>query len=91
MVLGSNLSLAEVSSKVESCPHCGNVLNPKDGKLVMLQGTKNKWKMVKIVAWGLLLVGLTMLTNKNNVGATLITFSVITWIITKLDSWWTNG
>ena len=81
----------EVSSQAESCPHCGNIINSKDGKLVMLQGTKKKWKMVKIVAWILLLVGLTMLANENKNDAVLITFSLIAWIISKLGSWWTNG
>ena len=80
----------EISSNADICPHCGNPIN-SDGKLVMVQGTKKKWKVVMIIAWVSLVVGIIFLANDNDEGGNLIGFAIFTWLFSKIGSWWSNG
>jgi predicted nucleic acid-binding Zn ribbon protein len=80
----------EVSSNASVCPHCGNIIN-NDGKLVTLQKTKKKWKILRLIAWFLLIVGVFSLINGGSAGEAFISISIIIWIISKVGAYWSNG
>lgn len=89
-IIKCNECSREVSSNANMCPHCGNPING-EGRLIMIQKTKKKWKLGIIVAWILLFLGLSTLTKNTTTGIGIISVSIIVWFSAKFGSWWTNG
>lgn len=85
----------EISDQAISCPRCGRVINN-----TTIQLTNKRWKVVKLVAWIMIVVGGYMLLSGSSnggfqnpttgLGFTLVFIGVIVLFVGKLGTWWTN-
>ena len=85
----------EVSDKASHCPKCGN---PISEKIQTIETTSKKWKKVKLISAGLIILGFFIgfgnIDTENKlsmwVGFNALFIGVILLFIGKLGAWWTN-
>jgi len=85
----------DVSDKASLCPFCGNPINSTP---VLIEKTCKKWKLLKLIAWIVILFSFFgFMTGYGNGGfnnpltGASFTFGflgVITLIVAKLGAWW---
>lgn len=85
----------EVSSQATSCPKCGQPF-----RNTTIQLTDKKWKLVKIVAWVMVVGGMYFLASGSQNGGfqnpatggglSLLSVGIIVLTIGKFGAWWTN-
>lgn len=77
----------QISDSAPTCPSCGYLL-----KAVTIEQTSKTWKLCKIVAVLMFLLGLALFNNKELswLASILIVFGVIFFIVGKFGSWWNN-
>jgi hypothetical protein len=78
----------EVSDKAAACPFCGN---PIGGSPVTIQKTNKKWKVIAIIAFVILFVGIISIFSNVGLGVTLIFVGIAMGIYAETGAWWTNG
>lgn len=88
----------EISDKAETCPNCGNPIISngilEEAPVVTIQKTYKRWKLVRLISWITIIIGLISLPNGETgqaLGGMFIFFGVIGLIIAKLGAWWTTG
>lgn len=87
----------QISDQAEKCPVCGKPLNEK---IVTVQLTSKRWKLVRLIATiGIFVGGYMFIYNiqhggwqnvKTGMGFCLLFFSLIARYVGKIGSWWTN-
>jgi len=82
----------EVSDQATTCPACGN---PLKEKIVTVQLTSKRWKLIKLISWTVFLIGLlnafggsTPLAKVLGSSAAIAGFIGI--LVGKFGAWWTN-
>ncbi len=95
----------DVSDKAPACPNCGNPLSIQLVKIATPVGetlkvepelTSKQWKTVKLVSWGVILVGATVaMTNGGsrdqlNLGLWIVILGIIALIVGKVGAWYTD-
>ena len=94
----------EISDKAFTCPKCGNPLKDinkiTQQSPVVIEGTRKKWKLVKLFSTIFLIIGIILFLKGSSEGGSRnitmwagidITFlSFIGLIIGKIGAWWSN-
>jgi hypothetical protein len=88
----------EVSDKAFTCPNCGNPLRKQSP--VNIEQTKKKWKIFKIAAFLLFILGAFLiikgLLGKNLedlrfwIGVSVEFIALVLALIGKIGAWWNN-
>ena len=85
----------QLSKKAPTCPHCGHPIKP-----VVIEQTKKGWKIVKLISALVIIAGIFMIINGSSnsgldnpltasgISATFL--GIITLIIAKFGTWWSN-
>lgn len=90
---------SEISDQAPSCPKCGFPLGRANTQNVQtVQLTTKKWKIMKLVSAGFLLIGAILfilgisldLPGVGIDGMLLLIIGIILLIVVKFGAWWTN-
>lgn len=82
----------DISDQAVSCPSCGN---PLKDKIITVQLTSKRWKLIKMISWVVFLVGLSNAFAGNTpdakaIGSMAATFGFIGILVGKFGAWWSN-
>ncbi|MGC9602979.1 MAG: zinc-ribbon domain-containing protein [Minisyncoccia bacterium] len=91
----------DVSDKAHSCPNCGHPINPANNPLkIEPELTSKRWKRVKLIAWGMILVGFLILGASGgswgsmnagfSLGLSLVLIGIIVLIIGRIGAWYAD-
>ena len=87
----------QISDTAPTCPHCGFVQKsaPMESigihqQPITIESTSKTWKLLKILAIVVFLIGGAMFSIDKNFGFLIVGISIIIFIAAKFGAWWNN-
>ena len=87
----------QISDTAPTCPHCGfaQKATPVESigvhqQPITIESTSKTWKLLKILAIVLFLIGGAMSSIDKNFGFLILIISITIFIAAKFGAWWNN-
>jgi hypothetical protein len=85
----------QISDTAPTCPHCGFAQKPTTESSVInqpvtIESTNKIWKLMKILAVIVFLVGIVISRGDSYMVIASTIFAVLIFIVAKIGAWWTN-
>lgn len=85
----------QISDTAPICPHCGFAQKPITEPVVInqpvtIESTSKTWKLVKILAFLVFLIGGAVAVTDKDFGFSLVGLSLLIFFIAKIGTWWNN-
>lgn len=87
----------QISDTAPTCPHCGfaQKATPVESigihqQPITIESTSKTWKLVKILAFLVFLIGAVVAVNDKEFGFSLAGLGLLIFFIAKIGTWWSN-